>query len=104
MKNMRASKKDSRGEVGRKLAEPQRRGAGASRAVRMAVQSPTHWVEDALSYGRDRPLISLFVALGAGVGLGWLASARREHAPKKLIPAVAGAVAQAVHEAINSRR
>jgi hypothetical protein len=60
-------------------------------------------MNDAVSYGREKPLLGLLLALGTGIGLGWLASARRERAPKNLIPAMAGAVAEAVRKAIASR-
>jgi hypothetical protein len=70
---------------------------------RLPDDAPTRWTNDAVSYGRENPLLGLLLALGTGIGLGWLASARRERAPKNLIPAMAGAVTKAVHEAIKSR-
>jgi hypothetical protein len=60
-------------------------------------------MNDAVSYGREKPLLGLLLALGTGIGLGWLASGRRERTPKNLIPAMAGAVAEAVRKVIASR-
>jgi ElaB/YqjD/DUF883 family membrane-anchored ribosome-binding protein len=65
----------------------------------------SQWADEALEYGRNNPLLTSLLVFGAGVGVGCLLnSQRRPRYSKRLVPAVAGAVAHAVREAIDARR
>ena len=63
------------------------------------------WARDAADYGRNNPFLTSLVVFGAGVGVGCLIAAeRRPRYGRRLVPALAGAVAQAVREALDARR
>ncbi len=77
----------------------------ASEVYDRTSEAASQWADDALEYGRNNPLLASLVAFGAGVGLGcWLNSQRRPQYSKRFVPAIAGAVAHAVREAIDARR
>jgi ElaB/YqjD/DUF883 family membrane-anchored ribosome-binding protein len=77
----------------------------ASEAYDRTAEAATQWTHDAVEYGRNNPLLTSLVVFGTGVGLGcWLAYERRPRYSKRLVPAVAGAVAHAVREALEARR
>jgi ElaB/YqjD/DUF883 family membrane-anchored ribosome-binding protein len=60
---------------------------------------------DAADYGRNNPFLTSLVVFGAGVGVGCLIAAeRRPRYSRRLVPALAGAVAHAVREALDARR
>lgn len=76
-----------------------------SEAYDSGAETATHWAQDAIQYGRNNPLLTLLLVFGAGFGLGsWLSYERRPRYSKRLVPALAGAVAHAVREAIDARR
>ena len=77
----------------------------ASEAYDRTTEAATQWAQDAAAYGRNNPLLTSLLAFGAGIGLGcWLGFERRPRYSKHLVPAVAGAVANAVREAMEARR
>ena len=77
----------------------------ASEAYDRTTEAGMQWTRDAVEYGRNNPLLTSLLVFGSGVGLGcWLAYERRPRYSKRLVPAVAGAVAHAVREAIEARR
>lgn len=83
----RVSKKESRATVARKSAVPRGAGSKASRVEPSRVgpvpdHAPTPGTNDAVSHGPENPLLGVLLALGAGFGLGWLASLRREREPQ----------------------
>ena len=106
MKERAAAIEDSMNEMAAEAAETLR---GAKKRVAEAYDSgaetATHWAQGAVQYGRDNPLLTSLLVFGAGLGLGCLLSyERRPRNPKRWVPAMAGAVAHAVREAIDARR
>lgn len=102
----RAETEDVVNEMAAEAAETLR-GAKArvSEAYDRTSDAAGQWADEALGYGRSNPLLTALLAFGAGVGLGCLLNAqRRPRFSKRLVPAVAGAVAHAVREAIDARR
>lgn len=106
MKERVAEAEETVNEMAEEAAEAMR-GAKArvSDAYDRTSEAASQWADDALEYGRNNPLLASLVAFGAGVGLGcWLTSQRRPRYSKRFVPAMAGAVAHAVREAIDARR
>ena len=90
------------GEAAETLRGAKRRG---SEAYDSSAQAATQWAQDAFEYGRSNPLLTSLLVFGAGFGLGsWLSYERRPRYSKRLVPALAGAVAHAVREALDARR
>lgn len=106
MKEQAGTQDSVRDKAGAALQGAQKR---VSKAYDRTAKVATQWGRDAVGYGRDNPLttslVTSLVAFGAGVGLGcWLGYERRSRRSKRFIPAMAGAVAHAVREAIAARR
>ena len=101
-----ASKEDLRDEArdigSEQLREARRRIARAYDKTRGAA---SRWYDDALGYGRENPGASMILAFGAGVGVGALLFMdRRPPYRRRVMPAIATALTDVLHEVFDARR
>jgi hypothetical protein len=96
-------KEDPRGEArDPQLGDARRRIAQAYDRTRGAA---SRWYDDALGFGRENPAMSALIAFGAGLSVGALLFAdRRPPYRRRVVPAVAMAVADVVREVFDGRR
>jgi len=84
------------------LGEARRRIARAYDKTRGAA---SRWYDDAVGYGRQNPGASMILAFGAGVGVGALLFMdRRPPYRRRVMPAIATALTDVLHDVFDARR
>jgi len=103
-------------DIAATMEEAERKAEAAVRSARQKLEGAyesgsrvaSRAYRDALDYAYEKPAVAALVTFGAGLTMGYLLSNGRSRGSQdyrgRVVPAVATAVAEAIHEVFNGRR